>query len=70
MNFQSRLCDRINDLNLRIRYYANDILRGEKYYLSNKILYAFSPKKERIVVVHENDIMSIKINKSIFFHTD
>lgn len=56
MNFQSRLCDRINDLNLRIRYYANDILRGEKYYLSNKILYAFSPKKERIVVVHENDI--------------
>jgi len=56
MIFESRICDKIYNLNLKNRYYLADIARGEKYLSNGKILYAFTPKKERILVVHENDI--------------
>lgn len=56
MMFESRICTKINDLNIRNRYYTPDIARAERYLSNEKILYAFSPKKEKIVVVHEDNI--------------
>ena len=56
MMFESRICTKISELIIRNRYYTPDIARAERYLSSEKILYAFSPKKEKIVVVHEDNI--------------
>ena len=56
MAFESRICTKIDELNIRNRYYTPDIARAERYLSNDKILYAFSPKKEKIVVVHEDNI--------------
>lgn len=53
---KSRLCLTIDNYNLKNKHYKSDILKAEKAVDKGEILYAFSPKKDEIVVAFNNSV--------------
>lgn len=56
MELKSELCKKLASYNINNKYYVTDILRAEKYIEGNNICYAYSPRKERIVLIHKKGI--------------
>lgn len=50
--FKSRICQAISQYNLEIKYYQKDLIKAKTYLDNNGILYAYSPKKDEIIVAH------------------
>lgn len=49
---KSRICQVISQYNLEIKYYQKDLIKAKTYLENNGILYAYSPKKDEIIVSH------------------
>lgn len=69
MEYKSILASKLERYNLMNKFYTADVVKGRKYYDENHILYSFSPRKEKMVIVFDTGIYAYYslFNNSIKF---